>query len=85
MVQQLVLLITIDMYNLKKKGLEIHVCVYYCPYYIYIVLHDVMTSESTTKRKRCEEEERYSGATQSDIFIVESEDESQHPKRSKEG
>ena len=54
-------------------------------YYTYTVHHDVIISESKTKRKRYDEEERYSGATQSDIFIVASKDESQHLKRSKQG
>ena len=77
-----------DAYNLKQR-LGILVLLFYhiflIIYYIHIGHHDVIISESTTKRKRYDEEERYSCATQSDIYIVESEDESQHPKRSRQG
>ena len=87
----IVLLIT-DVYN-WKQSLEIIICttvlsyilVHLRIYYIYTVDHDVIISKPTNKRKRCDEEERISGATQSDMFIVESEDESQYPKRSKQG
>ena len=50
--------------------------------YIHTVHHDVVKSESTTKRKRCDKEGEYSGANPNVSFISESEDES-HCKTSK--
>ena len=50
--------------------------------YIHTVHHDVVISESTTKRKRCDKEGEYSGANPYVSFISESEDES-HSKTSK--
>ena len=50
--------------------------------YIHTVHHDVIISESTTKRKRCDKEGEYSGANPYVSFISESEDES-HCKTSK--
>ena len=50
--------------------------------HIHTVHHDVTTSVSTTKRKRCDKEGEYSGANPRVSFISESEHES-HCKTSK--
>ena len=50
--------------------------------YIHTVHHDVIISESKTKRKRYDKEGQYSGANPYVSFISESEDES-HCKTSK--